>query len=97
MKTPLAVALVVVGCLLIIAPIVADYLIKSNHQSNVVRLMEKPETNRVSLQREEMSGTYSFGCWLVGALAIGASVYFSVRAAPPGARSAPDSSVGTAP
>ena len=70
MKTPLAVALVVVGCLLIIAPIVADYLIKSNHQSNVVRLMEKPETNRVSLQREEMSGTYSFGCWLVGALAI---------------------------
>ena len=77
MKTPLAVSLVVVGGTLIIAPIVADYLLKANNQPNVVKLLEKPETNRVTLQPVEMSGTYAFGCWLVGTLAIAASVCFS--------------------
>ena len=83
MKTPPAVSRVDVGDALIIAPIVADYLLKANHQANVVRLLEKPESRTVSLQREEMSGTYSFGCWLVGALAIGVSIYFSVRTTQP--------------
>jgi hypothetical protein len=79
MKTPLAVALVLVGGALIIAPITANYFLKANHQANVVRLLEKPESRTVSLQREEMNSTYSFGCWLIGALAIGASIFFSVR------------------
>jgi hypothetical protein len=97
MKTPLAVALVVVGGMLIIAPIVADYFLKANHQANVVRLLERPEARTVSLQREEMDSTYSYACWLLGALAIGASVYFSVRT-PLSARAAePSHSAPTAP
>jgi hypothetical protein len=83
MKTPLAVALVVVGGALIIAPIIADYSLKANRQNNVTRLLEKPESRGVSMPHEEIGATYSFGCWLVGALAIGASIYFSVRAHPP--------------
>jgi hypothetical protein len=83
MKTPLAVALVVVGGTLIIAPVVANYHLKANHQANVARFLEKPETRGVMLPREEVGGTYSFGCWLVGTLAIAASVYFSVRPLPP--------------
>jgi hypothetical protein len=95
MKTPLAVTLVVVGGVLIATPILADYLLKSNRQTNIVRLLEKAETSRVNLEREEVGAWYAFGCWLVGSLAIGASVYFSVRAAPHGAMPVPGGPVTT--
>lgn len=97
MKTPPAVSRVVVGDALIIAPIVADYLLKANHQANVVRLLEKPESRTVSLQREEMSGTYAFGCWLIGALAIGASIFFSVRTLPSARAAEPSPPASTTP
>ena len=61
MKPSVAVALIVMGALLIMTPPASDYL----HQRLVVSLMAKSETIRVTLQGV-MTETYRFGCWIAG-------------------------------
>ena len=65
MKTPIAVSLVVVGGLLIVAPIVSDYL----QRAQVARALAQPGVQSISLE-PNLSTDYRFGCWLVGTLAI---------------------------
>lgn len=61
MKTPIAITLIIVGAVLILAPIVADQL----HQARVAELLLRPEIRSVNLGGET-SELYRFGCWLVG-------------------------------
>ena len=67
------VALIVVGGILILAPIVADYL----HEAHRVQLMEKGASS-VTLP-EPLSSEYRFGCWFTGAAMIAVSVYLAIR------------------
>ena len=54
MKTSVAITLIVVGAILIAIPPVSDYL----HESNIVRLLEKPGTVTVHLDATKMSREY---------------------------------------
>jgi hypothetical protein len=67
------VALIVVGGILILAPIVADYL----HEAHRVQLMEKGASS-VTLP-EPLSSEYRFGYWFTGTAMIAVSVYLAIR------------------
>jgi hypothetical protein len=79
MRPSIVVTLIVVGGLLVAAPLVADYLLQAKYQDSVVRLLEKPETHRVNISRQEVSSTLAFGCWLVGAALTGTGLYLILR------------------
>ncbi|HKA06740.1 MAG TPA: hypothetical protein VKD71_05740, partial [Gemmataceae bacterium] len=49
MRGAIVITVVVVGALLVAAPLIAEYLTSANHQANLVRLLEKPGTNSVNL------------------------------------------------
>jgi len=61
MKTPIAVALIISGALLVLAPAVSDLL----YQRNVVTLLTRSDVTGVTLSGL-MSDLYRFGCWLTG-------------------------------
>jgi hypothetical protein len=81
MKSAIIIVLIVIGAGLIVAPLIADYQLKTTHQANVVRLLEKSEAQRVTLMKDEMHTGLSFGCWLTGALLAGTGVYLALREA----------------
>jgi hypothetical protein len=61
MKTSVAITLIVVGALLVAAPILSDY----SHRAQVAAALNHSATSSVSLQ-PVLSEEYRFGCWLVG-------------------------------
>ncbi|MES2705464.1 MAG: hypothetical protein V4726_02565 [Verrucomicrobiota bacterium] len=69
MNTPIAVTLIIMGPLLIMTPVFADFL----YQRNVVELMTKTGVASASLAGE-MSELYRFGCWLTGSAMVGVAV-----------------------
>ena len=73
MKTPIAVALIIMGALLVMTPALSDYL----YQRNVVDLMSRPGVVNVSLAGQ-MSEIYRLGCWLTGSAMIGVGVLGSL-------------------
>lgn len=76
MKTPIAATLVIVGGLLVLAPIFSDYL----QREQVVEAMSKPGVTSVSLG-PQLTELYRFGCWLTGTAMVAAAIYFSRRSA----------------
>jgi hypothetical protein len=81
MKTPIAVALIIMGGLLVMTPPLADYL----HQRNVVALLSSLTSGRVTLEGK-MTDLYRFGCWFTGSAMIGVAVVCSLF----GRREAPE-------
>jgi hypothetical protein len=73
MKTPIAVALIVMGALLVMTPALADFL----YQRNVVALMSKPGVTSVTLAGQ-MSELYRFGCWFSGSGMVGVALLLSL-------------------
>lgn len=75
MKTPIAVAPIIMGGLLVMTPPLADYL----HQRNVVALISDfaGQSGSVTLDGK-MTDLYRFGCWLIGSLMIGVAVVCSL-------------------
>jgi len=69
MKTPIAVTLIIMGALLVMTPVVADYF----YQQNIVALMARSGVSGVTLAGQ-MSEFYRFGCWLTGSGMIGIAV-----------------------
>ena len=63
MKSPVAVALIIMGTVLILAPIGADYLL----QRNWVSLMLKEQTISATVI-PQLSTWYRVVCWLTGSL-----------------------------
>ena len=61
MKTPVAVALIIMGALLIMVPVLSDYM----HQRNVVDLLSQTNVTSVNLIGQ-MSDAYRLGCWATG-------------------------------
>ncbi len=80
MKTPVAVTLIIMGALLVMVPVQADYM----HERNVVELLSKTNVTSVNLINP-MSDEYRFGCWLTGSGMIALAVFFSLfkNASPP--------------
>jgi hypothetical protein len=68
-----AITLIVVGGILILAPIVAGYM----NEAHRVQLMEKGAT-AVTLP-VPLSSEYTFGCWFTGTAMIAVSVYLAIR------------------
>jgi hypothetical protein len=75
-KTPIAVALIIMGGLLVMTPALAEYL----HRQSFLALISRPGLDLPSLYRDftaQMDYRYQFGCWLTGSLMVVAA--FLVR------------------
>ena len=77
MKPPVSVALIIMGTLLILAPVGADYLF----QRNLVSLLTKDQSISVTVMTQ-LSTWYRVVCWLTGSLMVlvGALASAEVRA-----------------
>jgi hypothetical protein len=80
MKAPVAVALIIVGGVLILAPVAADQLARAQ----VVTVMTEAKVPSVNLEPPPMGSGYRFGCWLSGVVMIGAAVLMSRNSKTPG-------------
>jgi hypothetical protein len=65
MKPPVAVALIIMGTVLILAPIGADYLF----QRNLVSLLTKEQSIGATVM-SQLSAWYRVACWLTGSLMV---------------------------
>ena len=74
MKTPVAITLIIVGGLLVAAPIVSDYL----QRAQVAETLGKSGVTSVNLE-PTLSSHYRLGCWIVGSAMVAAAVVFSRR------------------
>ncbi|RYD37079.1 MAG: hypothetical protein EOP86_04305 [Verrucomicrobiaceae bacterium] len=74
MKTPIAITLIIMGTLLVMTPVLSDYL----YQRNVVELLTKSQVGSVSLVGQ-MTENYRFGCWLTGSCMVAVAVLASRR------------------
>ncbi len=73
MKTPVAVALIIMGALLIMVPVLSDYM----HQRNVVELLSQTNVTSVNLIGQ-MRDLYRIGCWATGTGMIAIAVLSSL-------------------
>ena len=73
MKTAVVIALIIGGVILILAPVISDQF----HEANLVRLLDKPGINNVTLERQT-SPEYKFGCWATGSAMIGVSIVLTL-------------------
>ena len=74
MKTSVAITLIIVGGLLVAAPIASDYL----QRAQLLAALGKAGVTSVNLQ-PILSEQYRLGCWSVGAAMVAAAVCFSRR------------------
>jgi hypothetical protein len=81
MRAAVMMTMIIVGGALVAAPLVADYALKTTHEANVVRLMEKPGASSVNLYRDELSNGLCFGCWFTGTALAATGIYLAVREA----------------
>jgi hypothetical protein len=81
MRTAITITLIVVGGLLVVAPLVADYQMKANHQANTVLLLQRPDANRVHLVQHDIHSGLAAACVIVGAALVGTGVYLTIREA----------------
>jgi hypothetical protein len=79
MRAGIIISLIVVGGMVVVAPIIAEYRLKSEYQANVVRLLERPGTNSVNLVRDDISSPLQLGCWSTGTLMVLAGIILTVR------------------
>ncbi len=80
MKTPIAITLIIMGALLVMTPVISDYL----YERNVVELFNRAGATSASLAGF-MSEQYRLGCWLTGSAMVGTAIVsalFARRAAP---------------
>jgi hypothetical protein len=70
MKPAIAVTLIVIGGLLIVAPVVADYFLQSEHQANVMKIVEKSNFT-VENKIYYLKDRYAMGPYGVFSLAAG--------------------------
>jgi hypothetical protein len=73
MKTPIAVALIIVGGLLILAPALTDYMARAQ----IVEIMAVTKLISVNLDPPPMQPMYRFGCYVTGTFMILVAVVMS--------------------
>lgn len=74
MKTPVTITIIIVGGLILVAPLLSDHF----QRAQIVAAMERPGVTSVQLQ-PTLSEEYRFGCWFVGGAMIAAAIVFSIR------------------
>jgi hypothetical protein len=78
MRVGAIISLIVVGGAIVVAPVVAEYRLKSEHQASVARMLEKGSSS-VSLMEEDLSTPLRLGCWFTGTVMAVAGVLLMVR------------------
>lgn len=76
MKTPVAVALIVMGGMMILAPAIADHFARAQ----LAEVMATRDISTVTLTPYPMNSLYRFGCWVLGAGMIAVAVFTSRNA-----------------
>lgn len=76
MRSNVILALVIMGGIVIITPVIAQYLLKANHQDKVAQLLQSG-AGSVSIIPAEMGEYQSFGCWLTGTMMVIAGIVLS--------------------
>ena len=75
MKTPVAITLILIGGLLVAAPIFSDYF----ERQQLAAAISKPNVNEVRLG-PTLSTEYRFGCWFLGGVMVFSAVILSTFA-----------------
>jgi hypothetical protein len=78
MKTPVAVALIVMGGMMILAPAVADHFARAQ----LVEVMTTRDLSNATLTPDPMNSLYRFGCWVLGVAMVAVAVFTSRSAKP---------------
>ena len=73
MKTPIAITLIIVGALLVMTPVVSDYL----YQRSLVEMLSRPSITSVNLDGK-MGDLYRIGCLGMGGVMVLIAVAFSL-------------------
>jgi fructose-specific phosphotransferase system IIC component len=79
MRGAIIITVIVVGGLLVAAPLIAEYLTNANHQDNVVRLLQKPGTSSVNLHFDPLPAGAEVACGVAGALVLIAGLIMAFR------------------
>jgi hypothetical protein len=79
MRGAIIITVIVVGGLLVVAPLIAEYLTNSSHEANLVRLLEKPGTNSVNLHFNPIPTGAEVVCALVGIAVLAAGLIMAFR------------------
>lgn len=79
MRGAIIIAVIAVGGLLVVAPLMAEYLVNANHQANVVRLLEKPGTNSVNLHFDPLPTGAEVACGVIGAVVLLLGIIMAFR------------------
>lgn len=79
MRGAIVIGVIVVGGLLVAAPLIAEFLAGWSHQANVVRLLEKPNTTSVNLQFNPIPTGAEVVCGLAGTIVLAAGLYLAFR------------------
>jgi hypothetical protein len=79
MRGAIVITVIVVGGLLVAAPLIAEYLTNANHQANLVRLLEKPGTNSVNLRVDPIPTGAEVVCGAVGVVILACGIVMAFR------------------
>ena len=79
MRGGIIITVIVVGGLLVAAPLIAEYATNSSHEANLVRLLEKPGTNSVNLHFNPIPTPAEVVCCIVGAMVLAAGLFLAFR------------------
>ena len=83
MRGAIIITVIVVGGLLVVAPLVAEYMTNSSHEANLVRLLEKPGVNNVNLKFNPIPTGAEVVCAAVGIVVLVVGLVLAVRVAWP--------------
>jgi hypothetical protein len=73
MKTPVAVALIIMGGMMIFAPAIADHFARAQ----LVEVLASRDLSNATLTPDPMNSLYRFGCWVLGVAMIAVAVFTS--------------------
>lgn len=79
MRGAIVITVIVVGGLLVAAPLVAEYFLTASHEANLVRLLEKPGTNSVNLHLTPIPTGTEVACGIVGSVVLATGLFLAIR------------------
>jgi len=79
MRGAIIITVILVGGLLVAAPLIAEYLTSANHQSNLVRLLEKPGTSSVNLHVDPIPNGAEVASGAVGVVVLVCGLIMAFR------------------
>jgi len=86
MRPSVAIALIVMGSLIVIAPVVTNYFEQAPYQANAMRVVEDYKADPVNklpyLQQRYPTSVYSYFCLVAGLAMVGIGVWGALKKCP---------------